>query len=108
MKSNVPPTEPKLEDFSLKENDLYDYKQYKKQQEHGAGCSFVSYLFGAGFIFFGVLVIGALPTSCSGADGSILVTIAGVIALFAFLNFYKKEAEEKIELSDETIQRHSK
>ena len=46
MLDNKPPIEPKAEEFGLSEEDLSNYRKFKKQEEDlGFGCSIFFVLF---------------------------------------------------------------
>ena len=110
MLDNKPPIEPKAEEFGLSEEDLSNYRKFKKQEEDlGFGCLIVSCAFSAIVAFVLTTVIGFIPIGILGGDATHVYTLSLIVAGFIFVkNISKATSEEKIKVSSDIIEAHSK
>lgn len=96
------PTEPNLKAFNLTDQDVINVKSHIKDKEYGVGCSIVSLIIPVALCFLSVAILSALPVACAGGDGSVILTIAGIVS-FIFMVSILNSSQAKVKVPEEQV-----
>jgi hypothetical protein len=99
MKSHSPPSEPKLEDFSLTEDDVKNVEKHLQHGEMGTGCTV---LFAGPLVFVSLAIFIAIPVAAFGGGKKTILWIAGIITFYFVMKLFEGNPS-KVEVSESLI-----